>query len=217
MGSKRRTESHLRGVLELLGSKVKSESHSAMSDSSQPQGLYSPWNSPGQNPGVGSLSLLQGIFLSQRSNPGLPYCWWILYQLSHTGSSRRLEWVACSFSSRSSQPRNRTRVSCIAGWFFTNRAISFGEVIDTKHCRSLKFFQINMWNLKCFPSNFNFYIKWKWSLSVMSDSLRPHAWSSLVQATPSMGFSRQENWSGLPFPSPGNLPDPGIEPRSPAL
>ena len=41
--------------------------------------------------------------------------------------------------------------------------------------------------------------------------------SSLYQAPPSMGFSRQEYWSGLPFPSPGNLPDPGIEPRSPAL
>ena len=37
------------------------------------------------------------------------------------------------------------------------------------------------------------------------------------QASPSMGFSRQEYWSGLPFPSPGDLPDPGIEPRSPAM
>ena len=37
------------------------------------------------------------------------------------------------------------------------------------------------------------------------------------QAPPSMGFSRQEYWSELPFPSPGDLPDPGIEPRSPAL
>ena len=41
--------------------------------------------------------------------------------------------------------------------------------------------------------------------------------SSLHQAPPSMGFARPEYWSGLPFPSPGNLPDPGIEPRSPAL
>ena len=41
--------------------------------------------------------------------------------------------------------------------------------------------------------------------------------SSLHQAPLSMGFSRQECWSGLPFPFPGNLPDPGIEPRSPAL
>ena len=37
------------------------------------------------------------------------------------------------------------------------------------------------------------------------------------QAPPSMGFSRQEYWSGLPFPSPGDLPDPGIKPRSPTL
>ena len=48
--------------------------------------LYSPWNSPGQNTGVGSLSLLQWIFPTQGSNPGLPLCRWILYQLSHQGS-----------------------------------------------------------------------------------------------------------------------------------
>ena len=52
----------------------------------QPNGLCSPWNSPGQNTGVGSLSLLQGIFSTQRSNPGLLYCRRILYQLSHKGS-----------------------------------------------------------------------------------------------------------------------------------
>ena len=51
-----------------------------------PHGLYSPWNSPGQNPGVGSLSLLQGIFPTQGSNPGLPHGRWILYPLSHQGS-----------------------------------------------------------------------------------------------------------------------------------
>ena len=42
-------------------------------------------------------------------------------------------------------------------------------------------------------------------------------WTVAHQAPPSMGFSRQEYWSGLPFPSPGDLLDPGIEPRSPAL
>ena len=42
-------------------------------------------------------------------------------------------------------------------------------------------------------------------------------WTVAYQAPPSMGFSRQECWSGLPFPSPGDLPNPGIEPRSPAL
>jgi len=42
-------------------------------------------------------------------------------------------------------------------------------------------------------------------------------WTVAYQASPSMGFSRQEYWSGLPFPSPGDLPNPGIEPRSPTL
>ena len=42
-------------------------------------------------------------------------------------------------------------------------------------------------------------------------------WTVAHQAPPSMGFSRQEYWSGLPFPSPGDLPDPGIKPRSPAF
>ena len=42
-------------------------------------------------------------------------------------------------------------------------------------------------------------------------------WTTAYQAPPSVGFSRQECWSGLPFPSPGDLPNPGIEPRSPAL
>ena len=60
-----------------------SESPSVMSDSLQPHGLYSSWNSPGQNTEVGSLSLLQGIFLTQGLNPGVPYCRQILYQLSH--------------------------------------------------------------------------------------------------------------------------------------
>ena len=94
-----------------------------MSDSLWPHGLYSPWNSPGQNTGVGSLSLLQGIFPTQELNPGLPYCRQILYQLSHKGSPRIRGWVAYPFSSGSSRPKNRTRVSCIAGRFFTNRAI----------------------------------------------------------------------------------------------
>ena len=85
--------------------------------------LYSPWNSPGQNTGVGSLSLLQGIFPTQGLNPGLPHCWWILYQLSHKGSPRILEWVAYPFSRGSPQPRNWTRVSCITGGFFTNWAM----------------------------------------------------------------------------------------------
>ena len=43
------------------------------------------------------------------------------------------------------------------------------------------------------------------------------SWTVAYQASPSMGFSMQEYWSGLPFPSPGDLPNPGIKPGSPAL
>ena len=63
-----------------------SESRLVMSDSLWPHELYGPWNSPGQNTGVGSLSLLQGIFPTQGLNPGLPHCRLILYHLSHKGS-----------------------------------------------------------------------------------------------------------------------------------
>ena len=70
----------------LSESEVKVKSRSVMSDSLRPHGLYSPWNSTGQNTGVGSLSLLQGIFPTQGLNPGLPHCRRILYQLSYQGS-----------------------------------------------------------------------------------------------------------------------------------
>ena len=60
-----------------------SESHSVVSDSLQPHGLSNPWNSPGQNTGVGNLSLLQRIFPTQESNWGLLQCRQILYQLSY--------------------------------------------------------------------------------------------------------------------------------------
>ena len=63
-----------------------SESHLVMSDSLQPHGLYSLWNSPSQNTRVGSCSLLQGIFPTQGLNPGLLHCRQILYQLSHQRS-----------------------------------------------------------------------------------------------------------------------------------
>ena len=63
------------------------QSCSVVSDTLQPHGLYSPRNSPGQNTGVGSLSLLQGIVPTQGSNWGLLHCRWILYQLSLQSTS----------------------------------------------------------------------------------------------------------------------------------
>ena len=99
------------------------ESCSVVSNSLWPHGLYSPCNSPGQNTGVGSLSILQGIFPTQGSNSGLLHCRWIFNQLNHKGSPRILEWVAYSFSRGSSQPQNQTGISFIAGGFFTNWAV----------------------------------------------------------------------------------------------
>ena len=125
--------------------------------------LYSPRNSLGQNTEVDSLSLLQGILSTQGSNPGLLHCRWILYQLSHKGSPRTLEWVAYPFS------RGSSRLS-IPG--LTNWAIREAQSESE-------------------------------SRSVVSDSLRPHGLP--------MEFSRPEYWSGWPFPSPGDLPNPGIK------
>ena len=107
--------------------------------------LLHPWDFPGMSTGVGCHFLLQWTVQSMQfsraeywsgyllpspdtlpkpgSNPGLPDFRQILYQLSHKGSPRILEWVAYPSSSGSSQTRNRTGVSCMAGRFFTNWAI----------------------------------------------------------------------------------------------
>ena len=91
-----------------------SESCSVVSDFLWSHGLYSPWNSPGQNTGVGNFSLLQELFPIQWLNPGLLHCRQILCQLSHKASPKILEWVAYPFSRGSSQLRNQTGVSCLA-------------------------------------------------------------------------------------------------------
>ena len=111
-----------------------------MSDSLPTHVIYSPWNSPGQITGVGSLSLLQGIFPTQGSNPGLLHCRRILYQLSHKGSLRILEWGAYPFSSGSSWPRNWTGVSCLAGGFLTNWAYQCKTLNKTLHIWQLEKF-----------------------------------------------------------------------------
>ena len=84
-----------------------------MSDSLQPHGLsptrlLHPWDFPGRNTAVGSPFLLQRIFQTQGSNPGLPHCRGIFYCLNHQGSPRILEWIAVTFARGSSQPRNQT-------------------------------------------------------------------------------------------------------------
>ena len=67
---------------------VISASFLVVSDSLQPHGLQ-PWNSPGKSTGVGCHTFWQGIFPTQRSNPGLPHCRQILYLLNHQGSLKK--------------------------------------------------------------------------------------------------------------------------------
>ena len=78
----------------------------------QPVRPLCPWNSSGQNTGVGSCSLRLGIFPTQGLNLGLPCCRWILYHLSHQGSPRTLEWVAYPFS-RVSLPTQESNQSLL--------------------------------------------------------------------------------------------------------
>ena len=81
--------------------KMKVKSCSIVSDSLRPHGLYNPWNSPGQNTGVGSLSLLQGIIPTQGSNLGLLHRRQVLYHLSHQESSSQMLAAAAAKSLQS--------------------------------------------------------------------------------------------------------------------
>ena len=129
---------------------------------------------------VGCHALLQKIFPTQGSNPGLPHCRWILYHLSHQGSPRILERVAYPFSRGSSWLRNSARVSVR---FFTSWA--------TREA-----------HLMCYPLP---------KLKVLVDQSCLTLCNPMYCSLPaplSMGFSRQEYWSGLPCPPPGGSSRP---------
>ena len=156
----------------------KSERCSVVSDSLRPYGLYSPWNSSGQSIEVGSCSFLQGIFPTQGSNPGLPHCRWILYQLSHKRSPTILEWVAYSFPKGSSLPRNWTMVSCIAGRFFTTWAIRKARWNDVKiNIFTQLFFQIL---LSCFLFFLSFSLATKGDEIYRSHKINQYSLNSIL-------------------------------------
>ena len=101
---------------------------------------------------------------------------------------------------------------CLFWWLFALEPVifllvrtipsrNFPKVASSKHC---------------FPERF-IHIVWVKVKSLSRVRLFATPWTVAYQAPPSMGFSRQECWSGLPFPSPGDLPDPGIKPESPVL
>ena len=163
--------------------------------------LYCPWNSPGQNTGVGSLSLLQGIFPTQGSNPGLLHFRHILYQLSHKGSPRiepgspalqtdslptelsgKPQFLKSSFKKAGSAEKSLTQT--ILTYPIPPLGVGFSILVP---------------------------LLWRGYSQVMLLLLLSHfsrvrlcatPQTAAHHAPPSLGFSRQEHWSGLPFPSP---------------
>ena len=105
-----------------------------------PHGLYNAWNSPGQNTGVGSLSLLHGIFLTQESNQGLLHCTWILYQLRYQGSPSFFHIKSSKWSSLVSSPRSNFSLEA------TNPGIIHGS--QQRPFSMLQFYVRFYWNIK---------------------------------------------------------------------
>ena len=99
-------------------------------------------------------------------------------------------------------------------------------IIRSGHTKKVVLVPQSCWT-SCNPMNFSVHgllqagiqewVKWSEVKLLSRVQLFATPWTVPYQASLSMGFPRQEHWSGLPFPSPGDLPDPGIEPRSPAL
>ena len=152
-----------------------------MSDSLWPHRLWPtrllcPWDSPGKNVGVGSLSLLQAIFLTQGLYPGVLHYRRVLHHLSHQGSLKLTRKINHPISLSLMQNLNLVTYHCWVRNLVKVKVKSFSHV---------------------------------WLFET--------PWTVAYQAPPSMGFSRQECWSGLPFPSPGDLPYPRINSGSPAL
>ena len=147
-------------------------------------------DSPSKNTGVGCHALLQGIFPTQGLNPGLLHCRWICYHLSLQG-----------------KPKNTgvSSLSLLQGIFPTqelNQALRHGRWI------------LNQMSYQGNPFQ-SIERKKERDVAQLCPTLCDPM--GCIQAPLSVEFSRQEYWSGLPFPSPGDLPDPGIEPGSPIL
>ena len=120
-----------------------SKSHSCPTLAS-PCTIYSPWNSPGQKTGVGSLSLLQGIFPTLGSNPGLPHCRRILYQLSHQGSPGMLKENRMAF------------LWSPLGWNESQDAdCDFVLYFSPKHCRNIPLSKVCEY--------FTLWVPWVWA------------------------------------------------------
>ena len=116
--------------------------------------------------------------------------------------ARILEWVAISFSRGSSQWSNPGHLHCRKILYhLSHQTLSFSTWILVYMPARKEYYRNYVSLLRCFSR--------VWLFAPL--------WTATCQVSQSMGFSRQEYWSGLPFPSPGHLPAPRIEPRSFAL
>ena len=161
-----------------LKSQSENEGRLVISNSLWLQGLHNPWNSPSQNTGVGSLSLLQGIILTQGLNPGLLHCRQILYHLSHKGSpfpnplSGYLISAGCSENNKTHFPPLRLL------WAQTEVG---GEIGDSK-----------FWIWRCSKMPWKAKKRKVKVKSLSRVQLFAIPWTVTYQAPLSMGFSRQE-------------------------
>ena len=137
----------------------------------RPPGSSVHWILQARIHGVGCHALFQGIFLTQGSNPGLLHCRWILYQLSHQGSPRILEWIAYPFSRGLPDPGIELGFSCIAGGFFTSWATWEGPDTLIQRCGSAWCFN-GGYMLLCLPN------------SIEHTALRVNPWRMAWQPTP---------------------------------
>ena len=139
-----------------------------------------------KNTGVGSLSLLQRIFLTQELNQSLLHCVWILYQLSYQGSPCYMGHAAAAAA--------KSLQSCLTLCDPIDGSPPGSSVPGILQARTLEWVAMSFSNA------------WKWRVKVKSLSrvrILATPWSAAYQAPPPVGFSRQEYWSGSPLPSPG--------------
>jgi len=161
------------------------EGCSVMSNSLQPHGLYSVWNSPGQNTGVGSCSLLQEIFPTQVSCiAGKFFTSWATREALSLTTHSITTAAAAAAKSLQSCPTLCDPIDGSPPGF---------PIPGILQARTLEWVAISFSNA------------WKWKVQVKALSrvqLLAAPWTSAYQAPPSMGFSRQKYWSGVPLPSP---------------
>ena len=160
------------------------------------------WDFPGKYTGVGCHFLLQEIFPTQGLNQGLLHYRQMLYCLSHQGSLPRTTLISVLkvWHPWSPLSQGKTRGLVIL-WY--SSLLHKTNTLRTYSWTTLAFLS---WGFCLLPF---------WSLSYVWLFVTP--WTVAHQPPLSVGFSRQESWSGLPFLSPGDLPDPGIEPMFSAL